>query len=87
MFARNVSLRLKPDTLPMFAKTFEEHVLPLLQKQPGFQDEIVLEDEGIHVTAISPRTARSSLAYDKSASRRCSRVWRSARWASGGGDF
>jgi hypothetical protein len=44
MFARNVSLRLKPNTLPMFTKTFEEHVLPLLQKQPGFQDEIVLEN-------------------------------------------
>ena len=46
MFARNVSLRLKPNTLPMFTQTFEEHVLPLLQKQPGFQDEIVLENEG-----------------------------------------
>jgi hypothetical protein len=44
MFARNVSLRLKPNTLPMFTKTFEKHVLPLLQKQPGFQDEIVLEN-------------------------------------------
>ena len=68
MFARNVSLRLKPNTLPMFAKTFEEHVLPLLQKQPGFQDEIVLENEGIHVTAISLWDSKDHAdAYDKSA--------------------
>ena len=68
MFARNVSLRLKPNTLPIFTKTFEEHILPMLQKQPGFQDEIVTENEGIHVTAISLWDSREHAdAYEKSA--------------------
>jgi heme-degrading monooxygenase HmoA len=67
MFARNVSLRLKPNTLPMFTKTFEEQVLPMLRKQPGFQDAIVTENEGIHVTSISLWDSKEHAdAYDKS---------------------
>ncbi len=68
MFARNISLRLKPNTLPMFTKTLEEQVMPMLRKQPGFQDEIVTENEGIHVTAISLWDSREHAdAYEKSA--------------------
>ncbi len=68
MFARNVCLRLKPDTLSIFTKTFEEQILPMLRKQPGFQDEIVTENEGIHVTAISLWDSREHAdAYEKSA--------------------
>jgi heme-degrading monooxygenase HmoA len=67
MFARNVSLRLKPNTLPIFTKTFEDQVLPMLRKQPGFQDAIVMENEGIHVTSISLWDSREHAdAYDKS---------------------
>ena len=67
MFARNVSLRLKPNTLPMFTKTFEEQILPMLRKQPGFQDAIVLDNEGIHVTAVSLWDSREHAdGYDKS---------------------
>ena len=40
MYARNVALRLKPNMLSDFTKTFETNVLPILRKQKGFQDEI-----------------------------------------------
>jgi steroid delta-isomerase-like uncharacterized protein len=39
MFARHVSLRLKPGKLNEFNRTFEE-VLSILRRQPGFRDEI-----------------------------------------------
>ncbi len=42
MFARHVSMRLKPNTLTEFTRTLENEVIPLLQKQKGFRDEIVL---------------------------------------------
>jgi len=42
MFARNVSIRLKPNTAAEFTQLFEKETLPLLRKQKGFQDEIVL---------------------------------------------
>ncbi len=40
MFARNVSIRLKPNSVTEFTKTLENEVIPLLRKQKGFQDEI-----------------------------------------------
>ena len=42
MFARHVTMRLKPNTLTEFTRTLENEVIPLLQKQKGFRDEIVL---------------------------------------------
>src|SRR5262245_29381321 len=42
MFARSVSMHLKPNTLTDFNRTLENDVLPLLRKQKGFQDELVL---------------------------------------------
>ena len=33
MYARNVALRLKPNTLSDFTKTFDTKVLPILRKQ------------------------------------------------------
>jgi hypothetical protein len=54
MFARNVSIRLKPNMLSDYARTFEKEVLPLLRKQKGFKDEITFADgNGVDVTAIS----------------------------------
>ena len=54
MFARNVSIRLKPNTLRDFQQTFEKEVIPLLRRQPGFRDEITFADENkTDVTAIS----------------------------------
>src|SRR5438876_10385076 len=54
MFARNVSLRLKPDTLSEFTRTFDKEVIPMLRKQKGFQDEITFATPGgLDVVAIS----------------------------------
>jgi heme-degrading monooxygenase HmoA len=54
MFARNVSLRVKPNTMSEFTRTFDRGVLPLLRKQNGFQDEILLAGPGgLDVVAIS----------------------------------
>lgn len=54
MFARNVSIRLKPNTLNDFNQTFDKEVIPTLRKQAGFRDEIALSgDDSTYVTAIS----------------------------------
>jgi hypothetical protein len=54
MFARNVSLRLKPNTLSEFSRTFDKDVIPMLRKQNGLQDEITFAvPGGLDVTAIS----------------------------------
>ena len=42
MFARSVSIRLKPNSIAAFTKLIEDETLPLLRKQKGFQDEITL---------------------------------------------
>src|SRR5713226_101443 len=54
MFARSVSMRLKPNSVAEFNKTLENEVLPLLQKQQGFQDELVLvSSNGTKAVGIS----------------------------------
>ena len=40
MFARNVSIRLKPNSASEFTRMIENETLPQLRKQKGFQDEI-----------------------------------------------
>jgi hypothetical protein len=54
MFARSISMRLKPNSVAEFNKTVEKEVLPLLQKQQGFQDEVVLvSSNGTEAVGIS----------------------------------
>ena len=54
MFARNVHLHLKPDTATQFTQTLEKEVLPILRKQPGFQEEIAfIGSNGNEAYAIS----------------------------------
>jgi heme-degrading monooxygenase HmoA len=54
MFARNVSIHLKSNMLSDYTRTFENDVLPLLRKQKGFKDEIILSNSGsLDVVAIS----------------------------------
>jgi len=54
MYARNVALHLKPNTLSDFTKTFDSNVLPILRKQKGFKDEITFATSGgMDVVAIS----------------------------------
>jgi len=40
MFARRVSLHLKPNSAAEFTQRLEKEIIPLLRKQNGFQDEI-----------------------------------------------
>ena len=40
MFARNVSVRLKPSCVGEYTRMLEKEIIPLLRKQKGFQDEI-----------------------------------------------
>jgi heme-degrading monooxygenase HmoA len=40
MFARKVSMHLKPNSVSEFTERIEKEVIPLLRKQKGFQDEI-----------------------------------------------
>lgn len=40
MFARKVSMNLKPNSTAELTRRFERDIIPLLRKQKGFQDEI-----------------------------------------------
>ena len=54
MYARNVSLHLKANTVGEFTRTLEKDVLPLLRKQHGFKDEIsFLSSDRSEAVAIS----------------------------------
>jgi hypothetical protein len=54
MFARNISFHLKPNMLSDYTRAFDKDVLPLLRKQNGFKDEIILAGPGgVDMTAIS----------------------------------
>ena len=55
MFARHVSMQLKPNTHAEFTQTIENEILPLLRKQHGFRDEIVFvaPDPERNLVAIS----------------------------------
>ena len=54
MFARSVTVRLKPNSVAEFNRTMEKEILPLLQKQRGFRDEISLvASNGSEVVGIS----------------------------------
>jgi hypothetical protein len=46
MFARHVMLQLKPDLVNEFPVAFEKEILPLLRKQMGFLDELLLVTPG-----------------------------------------
>ena len=54
MYSRHVSLNLKSNQREELTKIFEREILPLLQKQNGFTDEITfVSQDGRHVMAIS----------------------------------
>jgi heme-degrading monooxygenase HmoA len=54
MFARKVSVRLKPDSLREFASLIECKILPWLRRQEGFLDLIILAlHDGSEVATIS----------------------------------
>ena len=42
MYTRNVSLKLKANSVQEFTRTLENEIIPVLRKQKGFLDEITL---------------------------------------------
>ena len=46
MFARKVSMHLKPNSVAELTQKLEKEVLPLLRKQKGFKDEITFVATG-----------------------------------------
>ena len=46
MYARNVTFKIKPNMQPDYTHAFETQILPLLQKQKGFKEEITLCSPG-----------------------------------------
>jgi hypothetical protein len=54
MFARSVSIRLKPNSSVAFAKHVEDEAIPTLRKQQGFEGELTfLASGGTDAVAIS----------------------------------
>ena len=55
MFSRVVAVRTKPEKARQFAKTIQDKVLPILEEQPGFVDEIILvsDTEPDEILALS----------------------------------
>jgi len=46
MFARNVSIHLKPNSAAAFTKQIENETIPTLRKQKGFQGELTFLVQG-----------------------------------------
>ena len=46
MFARSITIRLKPNSVKDFTCLIETEALPMLRKQKGFKDEITLVAPG-----------------------------------------
>jgi heme-degrading monooxygenase HmoA len=69
MFARSVTMRLKPNSVSEFNRTLEKEILPLLQKQKGFRDEVALvSSNGSEVVGISLWDQKQDAeAYNRSA--------------------
>jgi hypothetical protein len=54
MYARRVSLSLKPNSAVEFTKRLEKEVIPMLRKQKGFRDEITfVAPAGIEAFGVS----------------------------------
>jgi heme-degrading monooxygenase HmoA len=69
MFARNVSIRLKPSSSVAFRKQIENETIPMLRKQKGFAGEITfLSSGGTDAVAITFWDTRENAdAYAKTA--------------------
>jgi hypothetical protein len=74
MFARHVSMHLKPNTRAEFTQTIENEILPLLRKQHGFQDEIVFVAPGSGtegVASVSGARKRTRKPISEAAIQKC----------------
>ena len=63
-FARNVQFTIRNGKQQEFNKVFETKALPVLQKQKGFEDELVLihGDQGIAISLWNDRSSAESYA-------------------------
>lgn len=69
MYARLVTTHLKPGKFDLATRKFEEKIIPMLKKQPGFRDEVSFFDkEKNESLAISFWDAEADLRkYEKDA--------------------
>jgi steroid delta-isomerase-like uncharacterized protein len=69
MFARNVSIRLKPGKLNEFTRIFDKEVLSIMRRQAGFREEITFALPGeVELIAISLWDSKGQAdAYNASA--------------------
>ena len=67
-FARIVTMRLKSNSASDFTRTMENEIVPILRKQKGFQDELVLVNtDGTEAIGISVWDKKESAeAYQRS---------------------
>ena len=67
MYARQVSMELRPNSRADFTRTIESEILPLLRKQKGFQDEITfVNPAGKDAFAVSLWDSKESAeAYNR----------------------
>ena len=69
MFIRKLSIRVKPEMLAEFTAIFDREIVPLLRRQKGFKDELLLAAPGSRdVLALSFwETREDAEAYFSSA--------------------
>ncbi len=67
MFARRVSMRLKPNSVAEFTQRVEKEIIPLIRKEKGFQDEITfVAPDGSQAFGISLwERAENAEAYNR----------------------
>jgi heme-degrading monooxygenase HmoA len=67
MFARIVSMQIKPNTSGRFTELFEKKIVPTLRKQQGFKDEMLfVVPGGPEVVAVSLWESKENAeAYDR----------------------
>ncbi len=67
MFARKVSMHLKPNNVAEFTQRLNKDIIPLLRKQKGFQDEITfVAPNGTQAFGISLwEKAENAEAYNR----------------------
>ena len=67
MFARKVSMHLKPNSVAEFTQRLDKEIIPLLRKQKGFQDEIAfVAPSGTEAFGISLwERAENAEAYNR----------------------
>ena len=61
MFARKVSMHLKPHSAQEFARTNRKEIIPILRRQKGFRDEVAfVSPDGTNAFKISFWEAKAS---------------------------